>query len=249
MRIVTYNEFITNWYPDPHGILSYDEKFNLSFTNLCKLIHAGSSGPTYVRLLGGPRDGTIAKINYDNNPHLCTEAEFYAFKADRSLMAHKSQYYRYWVDTTSTYERFVEQIYYYALTFDLEFDNGKIITPSSFSHYYDVDDPDSRTFEWLVDYQGPTVFKFTRRNKNDIVEIKSSFKDNLGQIVEVGDFVAYSRSNNLSVGKVSKLSRNGRSIYVNDYEDGNEVLIANSYRCILIDDKTKTRAMMKRLTQ
>lgn len=248
MQVIAYNEFNRAHYPDPNRVMSRSERIDAAYENIRKFMREALNNTAYVKIRGGARDGTIAIAELSTHRYLVSEKLFVQYRQNQSEMVNLNQYIRSWILNAENYDSFLHRTVYYGLEFDLRFDDGKVVTPNAFSYFYDVDDDESRGFDWLVDYTGPTVFKFTRKSAAEKANPKATFKDHLGQVVDVDDFVAYSSGNVLSVGKVSRLTKNGKSIYVRDYSDGNEVLITNSYRCILIDERTKTRAAMKKLS-
>ena len=64
-------------------------------------------------------------------------------------------------------------------------------------------------------------------------------RDNLGQLVDAGDFVAYNYSGYIAVGWVERFSKDGHTIYIRQLSptDGHLSRVKGGPKCVLVLEK------------
>lgn len=217
----------------------YNERKRLQI-EFVKRVMAGEK--LYVELVGSARAGTIGIVDFSDHAYYITEAQFEAARNGDDTIVDKYALKTIREDKdVKNYHDYIARYVYSYTGFKLRMDNGKIVNPSTFWA--------EKTFSWLVDYVGPTKDCFTKISKEarEAAVSKYEFKDLLGKSVKVGDFVALVIGTTLEVGSVSSLSKNGKSAYVKIKAGEKPTLITNSHKMVVMDDQTKTRAMVKKL--
>jgi len=254
---------------------SISDRFELERTRKTEFLIAALNGTQYVRLEGSARSGTIGKVVFEYDPQYLNSR---AFMSRELFAKYKSgelvlpEHHRQMNDMIingiekreaaskgklisidHSYEGFIA---YYASSwytaFTLQMDDGKIVKPADFTCRYDskrVEDP--RGFTWLQGYEGPTVNLFVKVSKKErqarVAAKKETYIDMLGVEVNAGDFVALVVGFEMKVGVVTRFTATGKTAYVK-LAEGKEVSAVNGSKMLVINDKTKTNAMLAKLS-
>lgn len=237
-----------------------------------QLYRAALNEGAYVRLEGNnARVGTIGKVDFKDAAwkavDILSEKEFLALQAagetdlpisprlKQILFGWEKSYYVgvgptrdvavEWIDA-GTYDDYIQ--WASSSYFHLRMDNSKIIKPKKFNiNSWESDPLVDHGFVWLKGYTGPTVSKFNEVPKEERQKNKFVFRDCYEEELKLGDFVAVQYGIGVGGAVITKISASGRSVTVK-LDNGNEQLIANSYKIMKIDDKLKSRVMMQRLS-
>ncbi len=201
----------------------------------------------YIRIDGSARNGMIGIADFSRNKRFVTRKQFLAIRRGAGSEKPLHDYIDNIIREVGSFNEYIEHIYHSWDEFELRFDDGSIFKPSSYNP------KQGRSFTWLRTYKGPTVKAFTKVPKAireaELAAFVPTFTDALGKIVEVGDLITVSIGAKMSVGTVTEILKTGRSVRVRSIEKNKETLITDSNKLIVIDEKTKTRAMMKKLSK
>lgn len=198
----------------------------------------------YVRLEGPTaRAGTIGIADFSEDEYLLTETQFNAVKAGNTDGL--SWFNARFIDEAETYRDFLEFRAGHFDEFKLRMDDGKLISPPSFWA--------DNSFSILYGYEGPTVKMFKKVSKAEraqaLAKVEPTFTDKFGVLVQPGMLVSICIGSQLDVGVVTALTATGNSVYVRINDGDEPKLISMSSKIIVIDDKLKSRMMVKKLTK
>lgn len=199
-------------------------------------------GKAYVRLNGSARDGTIAIADFSQTG-LYSREKFAEIRNSPTFAASTPSVGRTLREQLRDYyswEAYIGDRTYSVTSFSLRFDGSdKLITPASF-------DWDKITFTWLKDYEGPTSKVFKKAEPKEKVTINAV--DKLGGVVQVGDFITTVKRNTLYVGTVESITESGKSVYLRPLRGGEIFMVSAGSNIVIIDDMTKKRAILKKLS-
>lgn len=245
-------------YPDLKSEEHYDIQKNRKVEFLSNFVNGR---PVWIRIEGGRRNGSIARAVVGKDSYLSrifTEEKFEELKdvskltlAVAASIGHENaeqaiKILRNAYQHNETYLEYVGRFKYSFSEFYLQFDDGKIVSCDKFSGDYDkMDTPQFRTFTWLKDYTGPSVYSYNVVAKADkIVEIK--MRDNVGQQINTGDAVVLVLQNEMILGNVMGPTGTGNGIHITSFS-GKKYNTSSSARVLVINNETKTHMMLTKL--
>jgi hypothetical protein len=208
-------------------------------------IKAALAGPVYIRIVGSARDGSIAIADFSQAKGLKTEEQFKELKSAPRQTSGITEYARRQRESITrhyNYDSYLQEVsIWHIKEFKLRFDGSdKLIKPAHFD-FKDVN------FVWLKDYTGPTVKNFSKTDRSN--EPKFQAVDKLGTPVSIGDFIATTHRNTLYIGKVDRITPSGKSIALISLFGKDPFIVPAGDNIVIIDDKTKARAMMVKLSK
>jgi len=192
--------------------LALIEQYESSLKMLLAAVHEGSD--FYVRVNSGCRAGSIVKVSGKQYTFKNHQASIYGLREEIKYSSHLGVAY---VNTYPVNGELIlrstkrlETTIRWDERIEAQFDDRKPVKLSL---------EEQQSLEYLPDYEGPTVYCFSR-TKRTPEEIAASrqpdqFKvyDQIGEEIQIGDLFFHGSSNSLTIGKLVKVSKEGSLTY------------------------------------
>lgn len=135
--------------------------------------------------------------------------------------------------------------YAYISSLVVDFDDGRTVNVCAWND----------SLVWIKDYEGPTRWIFTKKAK----DIPAVVHDRLGEVLAVGDFVAFvgrakytTGMGDLYFGSVTKISHKGtvyvKNIKLDDDDKSEEMRLTYPERATKLDKEILNKLILKKLT-